>query len=148
MRGVIPTTSSTGRGSGSVVPLIQEKQSEGWIQENQSGVRGAAGGGVGGGGGGGGSIGVAVKLNRGDADIGIDWAGGLHHAKKSEASKFCYVYDIVLGILEQLKVHRYIDGCRRQTADGRRQLLLAWSLIISYRTTSTMYILAPASIFI
>lgn len=54
----------------------------------------------------GGSIGSAVKLNRGDADIAINWAGGLHHAKKSEASGFCYVNDIVLGILELLKVHR------------------------------------------
>lgn len=54
----------------------------------------------------GGSIGAAVKLNRGDADIAINWAGGLHHAKKSEASGFCYVNDIVLGILELLKVHR------------------------------------------
>lgn len=60
----------------------------------------------------GGSIGSAVKLNRGDADVAINWAGGLHHAKKSEASGFCYVNDIVLGILELLKVHRrvlYID---------------------------------------
>ncbi|XP_020520768.1 histone deacetylase 6 isoform X2 [Amborella trichopoda] len=60
----------------------------------------------------GGSIGAAVKLNRGDADIGINWAGGLHHAKKCEASGFCYVNDIVLGILELLKVHRrvlYVD---------------------------------------
>ncbi|CAK9137559.1 unnamed protein product [Ilex paraguariensis] len=60
----------------------------------------------------GGSIGAAVKLNRKDADIAINWAGGLHHAKKSEASGFCYVNDIVLGILELLKVHRrvlYID---------------------------------------
>ncbi|CAI9112707.1 OLC1v1013185C1 [Oldenlandia corymbosa var. corymbosa] len=60
----------------------------------------------------GGSIGAAVKLNRQDADIAINWAGGLHHAKKSEASGFCYVNDIVLGILELLKVHRrvlYID---------------------------------------
>lgn len=56
----------------------------------------------------GGSIGAAVKLNRGDADIAINWAGGLHHAKKSEASGFCYVNDIVLGILELLKVHRVI----------------------------------------
>lgn len=54
----------------------------------------------------GGSIGAAVKLNRQDADIAINWAGGLHHAKKSEASGFCYVNDIVLGILELLKVHR------------------------------------------
>ncbi|CAA6665597.1 unnamed protein product [Spirodela intermedia] len=60
----------------------------------------------------GGSIGAAVKLNREDADIAINWAGGLHHAKKSEASGFCYVNDIVLGILELLKYHRrvlYVD---------------------------------------
>ncbi|XP_027329893.1 histone deacetylase 6-like [Abrus precatorius] len=60
----------------------------------------------------GGSIGAAVRLNRADADIAINWAGGLHHAKKSEASGFCYVNDIVLGILELLKVHRrvlYVD---------------------------------------
>ncbi|XP_068642117.1 histone deacetylase 6-like [Aristolochia californica] len=60
----------------------------------------------------GGSIGAAVKLNRKDADIAINWAGGLHHAKKCEASGFCYVNDIVLGILELLKVHRrvlYVD---------------------------------------
>lgn len=54
----------------------------------------------------GGSIGAAVKLNREDADIAINWAGGLHHAKKSEASGFCYVNDIVLGILELLKSHK------------------------------------------
>ncbi|KAJ1505083.1 histone deacetylase [Coelomomyces lativittatus] len=45
-------------------------------------------------------------------DIAINWAGGLHHAKKSEASGFCYVNDIVLGILELLRYHKrvlYID---------------------------------------
>ncbi|KAF5290127.1 hypothetical protein FQA39_LY14908 [Lamprigera yunnana] len=38
--------------------------------------------------------------------------GGLHHAKKFEASGFCYVNDIVIGILELLKYHArvlYID---------------------------------------
>ncbi|KAL9690861.1 hypothetical protein QQ045_011273 [Rhodiola kirilowii] len=54
----------------------------------------------------GGSIGAAVKLNRQDADIAINWAGGLHHAKKAEASGFCFVNDIVLGILELLKRHK------------------------------------------
>nr|XP_017217460.1 PREDICTED: histone deacetylase 6-like [Daucus carota subsp. sativus] len=54
----------------------------------------------------GGSIGAAVKMNLQEADIAINWAGGLHHAKKSEASGFCYVNDIVLGILELLKRHR------------------------------------------
>ncbi|KAI3945097.1 hypothetical protein MKW92_007677 [Papaver armeniacum] len=60
----------------------------------------------------GGSIGAAAKLNRGDADIALNWAGGLHHAKKCEASGFCYVNDIVLGILELLKNHErvlYVD---------------------------------------
>ena len=45
----------------------------------------------------------AVKLNKQETDIAVNWAGGLHHAKKSEASGFCYVNDIVLGILELLK---------------------------------------------
>jgi len=60
----------------------------------------------------GGTIAGAVKLNKKHTDIAINWAGGLHHAKKSEASGFCYVNDIVLGILEMLKYHDrvlYID---------------------------------------
>eukprot|EP00474_Spongospora_subterranea_P008724 CRZ09182.1 hypothetical protein [Spongospora subterranea] len=60
----------------------------------------------------GGSVGGAYKLNRQAADIVVNWAGGLHHAKKSEASGFCYVNDIVLAILELLKLHQrvlYID---------------------------------------
>lgn len=60
----------------------------------------------------GGSIAGAVKLNKQQTDVAINWAGGLHHAKKSEASGFCYVNDIVLAILELLKYHQrvlYID---------------------------------------
>jgi histone deacetylase 1/2 len=44
-----------------------------------------------------------VQLNKKEADIAINWTGGLHHAKKSEASGFCYINDIVLAILELLK---------------------------------------------
>ncbi|RKP38915.1 hypothetical protein BJ085DRAFT_42825 [Dimargaris cristalligena] len=51
----------------------------------------------------GGSMEGAGRLNRGLSDICINWAGGLHHAKKSEASGFCYVNDIVLAILELLR---------------------------------------------
>lgn len=47
--------------------------------------------------------GGAARLNSGDADVVINWGGGLHHAKKSEASGFCYVNDCVLAILELLK---------------------------------------------
>ncbi|KAL5167783.1 Histone deacetylase 19 [Glycine soja] len=53
----------------------------------------------------GGSVGGALKLNHGACDVAINWAGGLHHAKKCEASGFCYVNDIVLAILELLKIH-------------------------------------------
>lgn len=52
----------------------------------------------------------AAMLNNDQCDIAINWAGGLHHAKKSEASGFCYVNDIVIGILELLKVCYFI-GC-------------------------------------
>jgi histone deacetylase 1/2 len=58
------------------------------------------------------SIDGAMKLNHGLTDIAINWSGGLHHAKKSEASGFCYVNDIVLAILELLKYNPrvlYID---------------------------------------
>ena len=58
------------------------------------------------------SLDGARMLNSNLEDICINWAGGLHHAKKNEASGFCYVNDIVLGILELLKHHArvlYID---------------------------------------
>jgi len=58
------------------------------------------------------SIDGAVKLNHGLTDIAVNWSGGLHHAKKMEASGFCYVNDIVLAILELLKYNPrvlYID---------------------------------------
>ena len=45
----------------------------------------------------------ARKLGAGTTDIAINWAGGLHHAKRGEASGFCYVNDIVLAILELLR---------------------------------------------
>jgi acetoin utilization deacetylase AcuC-like enzyme len=42
----------------------------------------------------------------------MNWSGGLHHAKQSEASGFCYVNDCVLAILQLLKTFQrvlYID---------------------------------------
>ena len=49
------------------------------------------------------SIDAAKKLVRGDTDIAINWSGGLHHAKKFEASGFCYVNDIVIAIIYLLR---------------------------------------------
>jgi len=80
----------------------------------------------------GGSIEGATRPIRGRADIAIKWASELHHAKKKMSSGFCYVngtiilslkqyfetsltvflVDIVLGILELLRIHQrvlYID---------------------------------------
>ncbi|KAF9464546.1 hypothetical protein BDZ94DRAFT_1190820 [Collybia nuda] len=60
----------------------------------------------------GGSLAGARKLAAGTTDIAINWSGGLHHAKRGEASGFCYVNDIVLAILELLRFHPrvlYID---------------------------------------
>lgn len=34
----------------------------------------------------------------------------MHHAKKAEASGFCYINDIVLGILELLKTFKRCAG--------------------------------------
>jgi hypothetical protein len=52
----------------------------------------------------GGSIGACDRLNEGTADVAINWAGGLHHAKKTEASGFCYVND--MWVMARL-------GCKR-----------------------------------
>lgn len=58
------------------------------------------------------SLDAARKLTNHQSDIAINWSGGLHHAKKNEASGFCYVNDIVLAILQLLLHHPrvlYID---------------------------------------
>lgn len=60
----------------------------------------------------GGTIDAARKLCNNQAEIAINWSGGLHHAKKAEASGFCYINDIVLGTLQLLRHHprvMYID---------------------------------------
>jgi len=52
------------------------------------------------------------QLTTGQSDIAINWSGGLHHAHRAEASGFCYINDIVLAILDMLRVYArvlYID---------------------------------------
>ncbi|BGP16681.1 hypothetical protein JCM10213_000402 [Rhodosporidiobolus nylandii] len=46
------------------------------------------------------SVTAARMLRDGEADVAISWTGGRHHAKRGEASGFCYVNDIVLAIME------------------------------------------------
>lgn len=58
------------------------------------------------------TVSAARNLTSGQSDIAINWSGGLHHAKKSNASGFCYVNDIVLAICELCRHYSrilYID---------------------------------------
>ncbi|RKO96984.1 Arginase/deacetylase, partial [Caulochytrium protostelioides] len=55
---------------------------------------------------------AARHLLYSDFDVVINWDGGRHHSKAAEASGFCYVNDIVLGINELLTHHDrvlYVD---------------------------------------
>jgi histone deacetylase 1/2 len=94
---------------------------------------------------GGGSMEGAARLNRLKCDIAVNWAGGLHHAKKSEASGFCYVNgippetkingDIVLGIIELLRYHQrvlYIDIDVHHGDGVEEYLPLLWGLITGH----------------
>jgi len=52
------------------------------------------------------------QLVTNQSDIAINWSGGLHHAHRAEASGFCYINDIVLSILDMLRIYArvlYID---------------------------------------
>lgn len=58
------------------------------------------------------SLDAARKICTEQSDIAIAWGGGLHHAKKTEASGFCYINDIVIAILQLLRCYPrvlYID---------------------------------------
>ena len=60
----------------------------------------------------GGSLAAARALASGEADVAINWSGGMHHACLDKASGFCYVNDIVLAIEELLGHFRrvlYVD---------------------------------------
>jgi len=55
-----------------------------------------------------GSVLGAHFINEGWADTSINWSGGLHHAKRSEAIGFCYLNDCVLAILELLTKYQRV----------------------------------------
>ncbi|KAJ2079186.1 Histone deacetylase 8 [Coemansia sp. RSA 988] len=60
----------------------------------------------------GGTVAGADALVRGSADVAIHWEGGRHHCKPAKAAGFCYINDVVLGILSlQTRFERilYID---------------------------------------
>jgi histone deacetylase 1/2/histone deacetylase 8 len=60
------------------------------------------------------------ELVAGTADIAICWDGGRHHTMRNRASGFCYVADVVLGIMYLAKSGRprAISGGRQGGARG------------------------------
>ncbi|KAJ1834358.1 Histone deacetylase 8 [Coemansia sp. RSA 2711] len=58
------------------------------------------------------TVAAAEALVSGRAQVAINWEGGRHHGQRSRASGYCYVNDVVLGILAlQARFSRvlYID---------------------------------------
>jgi len=50
-----------------------------------------------------GTMGCAAQLCSRDANLAINWYGGMSHARKSSAHAGCYINDTVLGILTLLQ---------------------------------------------
>ena len=81
----------------------------------------------------GGSMEGAARLNRGKCDVAVNWAGGLHHAKKSEASGFCYIN----GRLPTPSYHTLLTAMRRHCVGHLRATSLqAACALHRYRRSS------------
>ena len=88
----------------------------------------------------GGSMEGAARLNRGKCDVAVNWAGGLHHAKKSEASGFCYINGAVIHINF---VGTILNLCKLQISS---LVFSNFSVIISaFSTLISMFIMAMVS---
>ncbi|XP_066983946.1 histone deacetylase 8-like isoform X3 [Macrobrachium rosenbergii] len=77
----------------------------------------------------GGTLTAARALVSRETNIAINWCGGWHHAQRDSASGFCYVNDVVLGILElrtkfdkilyiDLDIHHEKSANRRRRESG------------------------------
>lgn len=80
----------------------------------------------------------AARLSRDKCDIAVNWAGGLHHAKKSEATGFCYVNG--MSTPELIILHaRLLTTCTRYCARNPGALEVGvspsgiWDLLKSVR---------------
>ena len=88
----------------------------------------------------GGSMEGAARLNRGKCDVAVNWAGGLHHAKKSEASGFCYINGTVIHFIS---VGTILNNCKMQISS---LVFSNFSVIISaFSTLISMFIMAMVS---
>nr|AAW27249.1 SJCHGC03641 protein [Schistosoma japonicum] len=65
-----------------------------------------------------GSLAAANALISNHCQVAINWGGGWHHAKRSEASGFCYLNDVVLAI------HRLISSIPPEVSSNRQTRVL------------------------
>lgn len=80
----------------------------------------------------GGSMEGAARLNRQKCDIAVNWAGGLHHAKKCEASGFCYVNG-TLSVRRVLSIFLLTLGNRYRTGNSRAPTIHEARAVYRYR---------------
>jgi acetoin utilization deacetylase AcuC-like enzyme len=73
------------------------------------------------------SIDGAIQLCHRQADIAINWSGGLHHAKKGEASGFCYS-----AFLESVAAVSRGCGTRGPDFQLRRGPVRSWLIFHSF----------------
>lgn len=76
---------------------------------------------------------AAQIIEENQADLVINWLGGLHHAKRFKASGFCYCNDIVLGIQHLLRSFNrilYVD-IDVHHGDGVEEAFLATNRVLT-----------------
>lgn len=82
----------------------------------------------------GGSITAANMLCNKECKVALHWLGGWHHAKRNEASGYCYVNDCVLAILclrKKFKRVLYVDFDLHH-GDGVQEAFHATNSVLTY----------------
>ncbi len=95
------------------------------------------------------SLQAAAMIDSGEADIAFNIAGGLHHARASRASGFCYVNDPVIAILSLLRRGRrvaYID-IDAHHADGVQDAFYSTDKVLTISIHETGETLFPGTGF-
>jgi acetoin utilization protein AcuC len=95
------------------------------------------------------SLQAALMVERGDADIAFNIAGGLHHALAARASGFCYVNDPVVAITALLRKGRrvaYVD-IDAHHADGVQEAFYSTNRVLTISLHETGRTLFPGTGF-
>ncbi|HXY54774.1 MAG TPA: acetoin utilization protein AcuC [Nitrospirota bacterium] len=95
------------------------------------------------------SLKAADLVDSGEAVIAFNIAGGLHHARASQASGFCYINDPVLAIkslVEQGRRVAYID-IDAHHGDGVQEAFFGTDKVLTISLHETGHVLFPGSGF-